>query len=77
MLTINISLPDKLKLQTEALVKKGYYASFSDIVRDSLRHLLERSKFDLWAEQAKEDLEKGKATILNSEKSIDEYFKDL
>jgi uncharacterized protein len=37
MTTINISLPDKLKKQADSLVKEGYYASFSDLVRSALR----------------------------------------
>jgi Arc/MetJ-type ribon-helix-helix transcriptional regulator len=41
MKTINISLPDKLKSQADNLIKSGYYASFSDLVRTALRHELE------------------------------------
>lgn len=37
MATINVSLPDKLKSQADKLVKDGYYASFSDLVRSALR----------------------------------------
>ncbi|MFC1727079.1 type II toxin-antitoxin system ParD family antitoxin [Patescibacteria group bacterium] len=75
MTTINISLPIKLKTQAEALVKGGYYASFSDLVRDSLRRLVEKSKYDLWLDEAKEDLRKGEAVVLKSDKEIDNYLK--
>lgn len=75
--TINISIPAKLKSQAEILVKNGYYVSFSDLVRDSLRRLIERNKFDLWTLEAKKDLKEGKAVVLKSEKEIDEYLKTL
>ena len=41
MKTINISLPGQLKIEAEELVEKGYYASFSDMVRTALRKLLD------------------------------------
>ncbi|NQS89579.1 type II toxin-antitoxin system ParD family antitoxin [Patescibacteria group bacterium] len=77
MATINISIPEQLKSESETLVRSGYYASFSDLVRDSLRHLLEKSKFDLLANQAKKELKKGKATVLDSNKAIDEFLGNL
>ena len=77
MSTINISIPDKLKEQAETLVKSGFYASFSDLVRDSLRKIVSQNKYDLWAEEAKEDLKKGRAKVLKSKKEIGEYFENL
>jgi len=77
MTTVNVSLPEKLKEQAETLVKSGFYASFSDLVRDSLRRLVSQSKYDLWVEEAKEDVRKGKAKVLKSKKDIDSYFKNL
>ena len=77
MLTINISLPARLKSQAEGLVKSGYYASFSDLVRDSLRRVIEVNKYDLWADEAKKDFKKDKAIVLRSDKEIDDYMKDL
>ena len=77
MATINISLPAKLKSQAEALVKSGYYVSFSDLVRDSLRRLIEVNKYDLWADEAKKDLKKGKAVVLSSKKEIDKHLDSL
>ena len=75
MATINISLPAKLKFQAEALVKGGYYVSFSDLVRDSLRRLVEKNRVGLWIGEAKADFEKGRATVLNSKKDVDDYLK--
>jgi len=77
MTTINISLPEKLKSQAETLVDNGYYVSFSDMVRASLRWLVERNKYDLWAEEAKKDLKKGKAVVLKSASQIDKYLEKL
>ncbi len=77
MVTINISLPEKLKDQAETLVKNGFYASFSDLVRDSLRQIVSKNKYDLWAEEAKEDLEKGRAVVLKNKKEIEEYMNSI
>lgn len=77
MLTINISLPAKLKSRAEELINKGYFASFSDLVRDSLRKAIELNKYDLWADEAKRELQSGKAKVLKSAKDIDGYMKDL
>ena len=75
--TINISLPAKLKSQANSLVKRGFYASFSDLVRDSVRKAIERNKFDLWAEEAKQDLKTGKAAVLKSDKEIEKFVESL
>lgn len=77
MATINISIPTRLKSQAEALVRDGYYASFSDLVRDSLRRLIERNKYDLWADEAKKDLKEDRAVVLGSGKDIDKYMNAL
>lgn len=77
MSTINISLPDKLKSQAETLVKTGFYSSFSDLVRDSIRQLVSKSKYDVWAEEAKRDLRSGKAKVIRSSKAVDDYMKSL
>lgn len=39
--TVNISLPKKLAELAHAQVKKGYYGSFSEVIRDALRNLFE------------------------------------
>lgn len=77
MTTINISLPDKLKDQAQELVKVGFYASFSDVVRDSLRRLVKKNRYDLLAEEAKEDLKKGRATVLKNKNEIEKYMKSI
>lgn len=77
MTTINISLPEKLKADAETLIKKGFYASFSDVVRDSLRKLIAANKYDRWFAEAKEDLKKGRAVVLRSEEDIDKYMNSI
>ena len=77
MATINISLPEKLKDQAQALVRGGFYASFSDLVRDSLRQIVSKNKYDLWAEEAKEDLKEGRAVVLRNKKEIEEYMDSI
>lgn len=44
MKTINISLPDKLKTQADNLIRAGYYASFSDLVRTAIREVMVKQK---------------------------------
>ncbi len=77
MNTVNVSLPIKLKEQAQKLVDEGYYASFSDLVRDSLRQILSKNIYDLMVEEAIEDEKKGKAVILKTKKDIDEYINSL
>lgn len=77
MTTINISLPEKLKEQAQTLVEKGFYASFSDLVRDSIRQLIAEDRYDLWFKEAKEDLKRGRAKELKGKKEIDDYIKSL
>ena len=57
MQTINISLPAKLQDQANSLVQEGHFASFSDLVRTAIRDLLGESQYDLWADEAKQELQ--------------------
>lgn len=75
--TINISLPSQLKQEAETLISKGHFVSFSDLVRTALRKLLAESKYDLWAKEAINDYQKGKAQELVSKKDIEEYLQSL
>lgn len=77
MNTVNISLPEKLKEQAQKLVDAGYYASFSDLVRDSLRQIMSKSKYDLMLEEAIEDEKKGKGVVIKNEKELEEYLNSL
>lgn len=77
MNTVNISLPAKLKEQAQKLVDAGFYASFSDLVRDSLRQVVKKSKYDLMLEEAIEDEKRGKGVLIKNEKELKEYFNSL
>lgn len=77
MTTINISLPTQLKTDAELLIEEGLYVSFSDLVRDSIRKLIADARYDLLYLQAKRDYKNGKATVLKTQKDIDDYFKKL
>lgn len=77
MTTINISLPENLKDKAQELVDKGFYVSFSDLVRDSLRQLVEKSRYDSLYEKALEDERKGRAIVLKNKKEIEEYMRSI
>ncbi len=77
MTTINISLPDKLKEAGENLIKAGYFASFSDLVRDSLRNSIEKTNMDHLYLEAKKDLRTGKATVLRNKNDVEKYMKSI
>lgn len=77
MTTINISLPEKLKSQAEELIKEGFFVSFSDLVRHSIREIVNKNKYDLWYEEALEDERNGKGVLLKTAKDIDNFTKNL
>ena len=77
MVTINISLPEKLKEAGDNLVSSGLYVSFSDLVRDSLRKSVEERELDRIYLETKRDLKKGKATVLKNKKDIDNFMKSI
>lgn len=77
MITINISLPDKLREQANKLIKKGYYASFSDLTRTAIRKLTSQNKLDLLLEEAKRDIKQGRAVTLDTQENIDRFIDSL
>ena len=77
MNTINISLPSKLKQQAHSLVKSGYYASMSDLVRDALRKVISQSQYDLMFKEAKQEEKSGKTKSLDSQGSISDFIDSL
>ena len=77
MKTINISLPEKLKSEAEQLIEKGFFASFSDLVRHSLRDTMSKNKYELLAELAIEEEKNGTATILKTSKDIKKFVDNL
>jgi len=77
MNTINISLPEQLKMQANQLIDMGFYASFSDLVRTALRQTINQSQYDIWANQAKKEAKSGKIKPLSSKKDIDNFLKNF
>lgn len=77
MITINISLPEKIREEARALIKRGYYASFSDLVRDSLRRLIESGKYEQLLTEAKKEEASGKAKLLRTTGDIDNFISSL
>lgn len=77
MATINVSIPDKLKQKAEKLVQEGYYSSFSDMVRYSIRKTIEANIYDLLGDEAEKELAEGKGTILRSKKDIEDFVNNL
>ena len=77
MTTINVSLPDKLKEEAEALIDLGLYVSFSDLVRDSLRRITTDAKYERLYRKARSDYKSGKAVVLKNKGDIDNFFKKL
>ncbi|HCC84212.1 MAG TPA: hypothetical protein DEP87_00795 [Candidatus Pacebacteria bacterium] len=70
MYITNISLPPKLRDSAQVLINQGYYASFSDLVRDSLRQLLERQNLTQEIYQVKQDLTTGAAKTIASTQEL-------
>ena len=77
MATINISIPDKLKEKAEKLVKEGYFSSFSDIVRTSLRSTINENIYDLLGDEAEREYREGKTTSLKTKKDIEEFVERI
>ena len=77
MVTINVSLPEKLKEEAEALIDLGLYVSFSDLVRDSLRNAVEKNELDNLYAKTNKDLKAGKAVVLKNSKDIDNFMKSV
>lgn len=75
--TINVSLPSQLKSQADSLVKRGYFASFSDLVRTALRKQVKENEYDLMAEEAIEEYEQGKTVVLNTPEEIEDYVRKV
>lgn len=74
--TINISLPSQLKGQADNLIKQGYFASFSDLVRTALRKVLMENTYDKLALEAIRDYRLGKTKALRTKKDIDAFLDD-
>lgn len=70
MATVNISLPDKLKEQADSLVKAGYYASLSDLIRDGARSVIRRQDLLDDLDRSQQEFSTGKGKVLHSLKNM-------
>lgn len=77
MTTINVSLPAKLKQSSDGLIESGFYASFSDLVRHSLRQTIDRHEDQFMADafvkdvvESRRQMKMGKGKRLNSLKDL-------
>lgn len=77
MTTINISLPEKLKSDADLLIKKGFYVSFSDLVRDSLRRVIANARYEKIYGETVNEYKKNQATVLKNKADIDNFFKKI
>lgn len=74
MATINISLPEQLKDDADLLIREGFYVSFSDLVRDSLRSIIANARYEKIYRDAKKDYKDGKAVVLKNKSDINNLF---
>lgn len=77
--TVNISLPKKLADLARDQVKRGYYGSLSEVIRDALRNLFEpkiptimmNKRQVRMVKQAWKDHESGKTIPIKSREDLD------
>jgi len=74
MHTINVSLPTQLKLQADHVVRAGYFASFSDLVRTALRQTLSDIQLESVAQKAMREHRSGQALVLKDQTAVDDYL---
>lgn len=77
MATINISIPSQLKSQVEELVDLGFYSSFSDVIRDALRKLLEKDPYESQIREAMDDYHSGRGITVDTKEDLQNFFKNL
>lgn len=59
MNTVPAKLTPKLEQEMQVLVKEGWYASKSEVIRDAVRGLVRKLKAERMAEAIKEDAKWG------------------
>jgi len=77
MTTINVSLPDKLKQTSNELIESGYYASFSDLVRHSLRQTIDKHEDYLMSEAVVKDVTESRHQMKSGKGKLLKSLKDL
>jgi len=59
MLTVPTKLTERLVLEAEELIKEGWYANKSELIRDAVRDLINKLKLQKLEKSIKEDIEWG------------------
>lgn len=59
MKTVPAKLTERLIMEAEELIKEGWYANKSELIRDALRELISKTKLQKLEKAIKEDIEWG------------------
>ena len=59
MLTIPAKMTERLVMEAEELIKEGWYANKSELIRDAVRNLIDRKKLEKLEKAIKEDVQWG------------------
>ncbi len=59
MKTVPAKLTERLVLEAEELIQEGWYANKSELIRDAVRDLINKSKIQKLEKAIKEDIEWG------------------
>lgn len=59
MKTVPTKLTERLVLESESLIKEGWYANKSELIRDAIRDLISKTKMLKLEKAIKEDVEWG------------------
>tara|TARA_Y100000031_G_C7972344_1_gene270949 strand:+ start:303 stop:494 length:192 start_codon:yes stop_codon:yes gene_type:complete len=57
MITVPTKLTERLVLEAEELIKEGWYANKSELIRDAVRDLISKTKMERLEKAIKEDVE--------------------
>ena len=59
MQTVPAKLTERLVAEAEGLIKEGWYANKSELIRDAVRELINKSKMQKLEKAVREDVEWG------------------
>jgi putative addiction module CopG family antidote len=59
MLTVPAKMTERLVMEAEELIKEGWYANKSELIRDAVRNLIDRKKLEKLEKAVKEDAQWG------------------
>lgn len=59
MKTIPAKITERLNLEAEELIKEGWYANKSELIRDAIRELITRKRLQKLEKAIREDVEWG------------------